>query len=144
MGARTRIAEAFVDQIKTIDGASPFKSKIYASNVEARQRFWDEVNDYPYVCVNPGVETREYQGDSFKWGFLLINIKIYTKGTNCQEDLEHLMEDIEYLMELNHSCLSYGDGQTADIRLLQITTDEGVLHPIGVGEMLFQVRYEIQ
>jgi len=146
MSARTRIVEAFAEKIKTIDGATPFRSALRQENVSTRQVFWDEVNDYPYVCLNAGQESREYQGDAFKWGFLMVNIKIYTKGEKCQEDLEELMEDIEYVMELNHTCLQYGDTnreRTSDIRLLQITTDEGVLHPIGVGELIFHVRYEV-
>ena len=145
MSARTRIVQAFVEKVKTIDGASPFRSALHG-NVEGRQKFWDEVNDFPYVCINAGQESREYQADAFKWGYLMVNIKIYTKGEDCQMDLEDIMEDIEYVMEENHTCLVYGDSnkeRTSDIRLLQVTTDEGVLHPIGVGELIFSVRYEV-
>ena len=144
MGARSKIVSAFVEEIKKIDGATPYKSRLHG-NVEGRQKFWDEVNDYPYVCINAGTETREYQGDAFSWGFLIVNIKIYTKGEECQRDLEYVMDDIEYILDQNHSCLEYDSvtkDKTSDIRLLQITTDEGVLFPIGVGEMVFHVRYE--
>lgn len=145
MSARTSIIKAFVDKIKTIDGATPFTSALHG-NVEGKQEFWDEVNDYPAVRINAGTETREYQAADFKWGYLMVNIKIYTKGDQCQQDLEDVMEDIESLMEENHTCLQYGESnaeRTSDIRLLQITTDEGVLFPIGVGEMIFHVRYEV-
>lgn len=146
MSARSRIVDAFVDKIKTIDGSSEFKSRLHYKNVENRQKFWDEVNDYPFVCINAGSETREYQAHDFKWGYLMVNVKVYTKGEDCQEELEQLFEDIEKLMESNHTCLQYGETnreKTSDIRLLQLTTDEGVLFPIGVGEMIFSVRYEV-
>ena len=145
MSARSKIVNAMVDKIKTIDGATPFSSALY-ENVHNRQKFWDEVNDYPFVCLNAGSETREYQADTFKWGFLLVSVKIYTKDDEPQEELERIMEDIEYVMEDQHTRLIYDEvtgAKTADIRLLQIVTDEGVLDPIAVGEMTFHIRYEV-
>lgn len=145
MSSRTSIVKALVENIKQIDGATPYNSALYG-NVEGRQVFWDEVNDFPYVCINAGTETREYQAADFKWGFLLVSIKIYTKGDDPQAELEDILEDIEYVLDLNHSSMVYNDvtgKKTCDIRVLQISTDEGVLHPIGVGEMLIQVRYDL-
>jgi hypothetical protein len=56
-----------------------------------------------------------------------------------------LLEDIETVIETN-SRLSYtnrrGDEEfTQQITVVSIDTDEGVLEPLGVGEMLLEVRY---
>ena len=55
------------------------------------------------------------------------------------------MEDIETVIEDN-SRLEYTDKQnivyyTQQITVISIDTDEGVLEPLGVGEVLVEVRY---
>jgi len=59
--------------------------------------------------------------------------------------LEKLLEDVETVIETN-SRLTYIDQQgksqsTHQISIISIDTDEGVLEPLGVGEMLLEVRY---
>ena len=56
-----------------------------------------------------------------------------------------LLEDIETVLETN-ARLSYIDNTgntqyTHEITIVSIDTDEGVLEPLGVGEMLIEVRY---
>jgi predicted double-glycine peptidase len=36
---------------------------------------------------------------------------------------------------------SYGSGSTAQQTIISIDTDEGVLAPLGIGEMIIEVRY---
>jgi hypothetical protein len=55
------------------------------------------------------------------------------------------MEDVETVLE-THSRLPYVDRTgntqfTQQITVVSIDTDEGVLEPFGVGEMLIEVRY---
>jgi len=55
------------------------------------------------------------------------------------------LEDVETVLEDN-SRLTYKDRNNADqytqqITIVSIDTDEGVLEPMGVGEMLVEVRY---
>jgi hypothetical protein len=55
------------------------------------------------------------------------------------------MEDVETVIEEN-SNLQYSDPQNNLFNVQQITvvsidTDEGVLEPLGVGEILVEVRY---
>ncbi len=47
-----------------------FVENVY-DNVKAKQIFWDEVTDYPSVCVYPGAETREYLPGDLNGHFLL-------------------------------------------------------------------------
>ena len=61
------------------------------------------------------------------------------------EALDKLLEDVETVIESNGK-LSYNDKQgvsqsTHDIIIISIETDEGVLEPFGVGEVLVQVHY---
>ena len=64
---------------------------------------------------------------------------------DAQEALNLLMEDVETVIEEN-SRLQYSDKQnnlftTHQITVVSINTDEGVLEPLGVGEILIEVQY---
>ena len=64
---------------------------------------------------------------------------------DAQEALNELMEDVETVIEDN-SRLQYSDKMnnvyfTQQITVISIDTDEGVLDPLGVGEILIEVRY---
>ena len=59
--------------------------------------------------------------------------------------LDKLLEDVETVLD-EQAALSYTDKQgvaqkTLDIKIVSIETDEGVLEPYGVGEILIQVHY---
>ena len=59
--------------------------------------------------------------------------------------LNALMEDIETVIE-NSNTLQYTDKQNQiynvqQMSIISIDTDEGVLEPYGVGEILIEVRY---
>ena len=74
-----------------------------------------------------------------------VTVRCYVQEENAQEALNALMEDVETVLEQN-SKLAYTDRQnrtyyTQQITIVSIDTDEGVLEPLGVGEMLIEVRY---
>ena len=77
-----------------LTGDSPYLTNVY-ENVKARQVFWDEVSDYPYICVYSGQEIREYLPGDFKWSVLTLNIRIYVNEENAEETLEDIFEDLE-------------------------------------------------
>lgn len=143
MSARSSIAKKLAEKIKTINGASPFKSTVFPSNVVTKLIFWDEVTDFPYVCIVPGSETREYHPGGFKWGFLNVSIKLYVNSEDPTSKLEDILQDVEQIITDNE-LLEYEAGKgTTEILINSITTDEGLLAPFGVGEMNLSIRYEI-
>jgi len=141
---RSNIVEALAEKLKTIDGSGAFLSDV-GNNVEPRLKFWDEVEDFPAIHLNAGSETREYQGGGYKDRFLSVTIRCYVNEDDAQYALNALMEDVETVIEEN-SNLQYFDKQNNEFNCQQITvvsidTDEGVLEPLGVGELLVEVRY---
>ena len=141
---RQSIVNALVTQLKTINGTGAFLTNVN-NNVSPRLKFWDEVDDFPALHINAGQETREYQGGGYKDRFLSMTIRCYVNSDNSVDELDKLLEDVETVIEDN-SRLSYTDRQgatqsTQQITIISITTDEGVLDPLGVGEMLIEVRY---
>jgi len=141
---RLGIVEGLVNKLKDIDGTGQFLSNLN-ENVSPRLKFWDEVEEFPAVHLNAGSETREYQGGGYKDRFLSITIRCYVQAEDAVAALDELLEDVETVVEEN-SRLKYKDRNNVDqytqqITVVSIDTDEGVLEPLGVGEMLIEVRY---
>tara|TARA_Y100000389_G_scaffold29847_1_gene25356 strand:+ start:23 stop:478 length:456 start_codon:yes stop_codon:yes gene_type:complete len=141
---RSNIVEALSEKLKNIDGSGAFLSDV-ANNVHPQLKFWDEVEDFPAIHLNAGSETREYQAGGYKDRFLSVTVRCYVNEEEAQYALNALMEDVETVIEEN-SNLQYFDKQNNEFNCQQITvisidTDEGVLEPLGVGEMLIEVRY---
>lgn len=142
MSQRSKIVNALVEKLKLINGRTPYKSNLYGKNVLDKLRFWDEINDFPTICVVAGNETREYHPSNFKWGFLNIALKLYVYGENSHELLENLISDVENIIDANEN-LTIDNGTTTEILITSIVTDEGLLSPYGVGEVNLQVRYQV-
>ena len=142
---RKRIVDAYVKQLKGIDGQSPYNSNLF-NEVHGNTLFLDQIVQYPSVCVIAGDETREYQPSGFKWRYLNMELRIYVSDEeDPQEELALLIEDIERVID-NNDVLTYDDSVSPNLKttsstILTIATDEGVLTPLGVGEVAIQVRY---
>jgi len=143
--ARKKIAEALVEKIKGINGNSPYNSNVF-NNVSSKMVFLDEIEQYPKVCVVTGAETREYQPGEFKWRFLQVSIRAYVKNENdAQEELALLFEDIEKIIDDNDA-LVYDNTVTPNLSttnmvIQTLSTDEGALNPLAIGEMTVEIRY---
>ena len=141
---RHNILEGLVTALKTIDGSGAFLSNL-GENVHPRMKFWDEVEEFPAIHLNAGSESRNYQGGGIKDRFLTVTVRCYVNEEDAQVALGALLEDVETVLE-KHSRLTYFDSRftkqsTQQITIISIDTDEGVLEPLGVGEMIIEVRY---
>jgi len=143
--ARKKIVEALVERLKTIDGQFPNNSNVFL-NVHGGMTFLDDIQEFPKICVVAGNETREYQPNEFKWRFMNVDIRVYVEDQDDpQEVLSLLMEDIERVID-NNDVLTYDDTvsphlTTTSLTLESMSTDEGVLEPLGIGELTLECRY---
>jgi hypothetical protein len=141
---RRAIVEALALKLENINGQAPFRSSV--AKVERRLKFWDEVSEFPTIHVGAGNETREYDGGGFRFRFLRLTIRCYVSDDDdVIEALEELLEDVETVLEDNDP-LTYYDSTGASQTTVQTTigavaTDEGVLEPLGVGEITVEIRY---
>ena len=142
MSARSKIANSLVELLKEIDGTSSWESDLF-ENVYNRLKFWDEVDDYPAAFVNVGPEAREYLPGGFKWGHLTLTVRVYVQDEDPEARLEEIFEDIEKIVDTNGTMEYDTNSYIEDMKILSITTDEGLLNPIGVGEMTLQVMYDL-
>lgn len=142
---RKKVVDALVKKLEEIDGNNPFNTNLF-KNVDGKLKFLDEIEEYPKVCVVAGDEFREYQPGAFKWRLLDITIRAYIRDENdAQETLALLLEDIERVIDDNDT-LVYDDTVSPHLSLTEmvidsITTDEGVIAPLGIGEIAITVRY---
>ena len=141
---RIAIFDALVEKLEEIDGSGNYRTDLNG-NVSRRLRFWDEVDEFPAIHVSAGSETREYLGAQNKTRFMNLTLRCYVNDENSVEALEGLMEDVETVLD-THSRLRYVDRKydfqyTQLITVLSLDTDEGALEPLGVGEIVCEVRY---
>jgi len=140
---RAAITKALADKLADIDGRGIYHTAV--AEVSPRLKFWDEVEEFPAIHLNAGSETREYQGGGYKDRFLNITIRCYVNQEDSVDALDELLEDVETVLEEN-SRFTYYDRNgleqvTQQISIISIDTDEGVLDPLGVAEVLIEVRY---
>lgn len=141
MSSRSSITNALVEKLKLINGTN-YTSNIN-SNAFALNKFWDECLDFPAIYVTPGSESREYHPGGFKWAYLNLSIKVYTKGEVPIVELESLLQDIEKVIDASRSLVYNTNQETTEILINSIVTDEGLLLPYAVGEISITVRYQV-
>ena len=140
---RSAILNALADAFEKIDGGDGYKSDLTGA-ISTRMKFWDEVESFPALHMSSGTETREYYGGGQKWRFLTVTIRIYVNSEEPVQELEELLEDVETVIDdagqFNYSHTE-GTKNVSQVSIVSISTDEGVLQPLGVGEMIVEVRY---
>jgi hypothetical protein len=146
---RSSICKSLAELIKqNIDGVDTF-SNLY-NQVFTKNLNFSEVKSYPTCTVTPGPSSREYLPSSQVWNNLVIYIRLYIKDeTDPEGALELLIRDIENLID-EHPVLEYNVtnkagkifmGLTTDTQITLVTTDEGVLKPLGFGEIQLRVTH---
>ena len=141
---RSSIVEALTDKVKMISLTNGYSTDL-GEQAYSRMRFWDEISEFPCVCLVAGPESIVHQGGGFKDRYLDIVLRAYVNEEDSIIALEKLLEDIELILDKNGR-LAYVDssgntGTTRDIIITLIDTDQGALAPLGVGEMTLQVKY---
>lgn len=150
MSARSGITQAMVSKLSELmDGTGDYVNNLYG-NVDSRVVHFDDVEEFPYIIITPGAETREDMPSNFTWATLNMNITIYVKSEEAtQASLESIISDVETFLDTNLQ-LDYtvvtSDGEliktTVDNTITQINTDEGILSPLALGQVTATVRYE--
>ena len=140
---RAGITTALAEVLSKIDGRGVFKQSV--AETSPRLKFWDEVEEFPAIHLNAGSETRQYQTGGYKDRFLNVTVRCYVNEEDSVAALDELLEDVETVLEENSRLLYHDrnglEQHTNQITILSIDTDEGVLDPLGVGEILIEVRY---
>ena len=140
---RSAILNAMAELFEKIDGGDGYKQDLSGA-IEPRMKFWDEVESFPCLHMASGTETREYYGGGQKWRYLTVTIRVYVNSEDPITELEELLEDVETVID-DAGQFDYrtttGTQQVTQLSVISISTDEGALQPLGVGEMIVEIRY---
>lgn len=152
MSRRTSITNGLADRIKNeLDGSKPdtYYTNMYG-NVSDKVYKFEEIREFPYIGLQAGTETFEYQPSGQKWNFLGVSIFIYVRGEeDAQEQLEKLIEDLKTIVDSEYEIpytITKPDGSTlaataTDARMNSVDTDEGIFAPFGFAEIQITIRY---
>lgn len=141
---RREIANLVVDNLKLINGqVSTFDpSYTYLNNIFnnafRKLKFIDEINDFPSIYSQAGVEDRTYHSDQLIEAELEMIIRCYVRTENAQNALENLIQDVEHVVYHIPSNPSLG---IQDIIIDSISTDEGLIEPYGIAEINILATY---
>jgi hypothetical protein len=141
---RSSIIEALTTKLKGISLVNGFSTDL-GEQAFSRMRFWDEISEFPCLCIVAGPESIVHQAAGLKDRYLDVTLRAYVNEEDSILALERLLEDVEIILD-NNGRLAYEDSSgnlsyTRDIIITLIDTDQGALAPLGVGEMTLQVKY---
>lgn len=150
MSARSEIPKAFVNKLKeALNGTGDYVNNLYGNVTNKVTHFQDIVN-YPTVTVTPGPESRDDMPSNFTMCTLEVYIRIYVQNPNdAQGELETIISDLEKFVDNNlnieyNLITSQGSEakRTISNSIVSISTDEGLLDPNAIGEIILSVQYE--
>ena len=145
---RKEIIEFIVTQLREIDGAVSGFDASYTyntnvfNNVFRKLKFLDEVNDFPSIYVSAGTENRDFNSQNLTTATLDATIRIYIYGEDdAQSQVDNLLQDVEHVI---YSLGDNSDKGILDITISNISTDEGLVTPYGLGEIELEISYTLQ
>lgn len=149
MSARSGIPKALAEGLKDINGTGRYVSNIYGSTGNKVVHF-DDVTNFPYISVTPGAETRDDQPSNISQCTLRTYIRIYVNNAeDAQGELENLITDVETFLDthlrMEYTELTYAgeySRETLINTIVSIDTDEGLLDPFAIGEIVVDIDYE--
>lgn len=133
---RTDILDAFKTHLQQINS-------VESRNVYKQYRWIDELNDYPAITFVARSEQRLGRGSGRKLALIIISLRAYVfNGDGAMAEVEQLVRDVETQVETftaENRDLFVESALVASVR-----TDEGLMHPYGVGDMDINITYDVE
>tara|TARA_Y100000034_G_scaffold72285_1_gene87161 strand:+ start:250 stop:702 length:453 start_codon:yes stop_codon:yes gene_type:complete len=146
LGQRRSISNELITQLKKIDGGVSTFDATYTytmnlnTNVYRGIKFYDEVNDFPSMYMQASEDIRGYETGTLTEAEIVFALRYYVDSDVPKEDIDNLAQDIEHVL-YNFSPDPSLD--IMDITIDTISNDEGLLAPLGLGEIFFTVLYKL-
>jgi len=133
---RTDILDALkthLGQINSVDSNNVYKS----------YRWIDELNDYPAITFVARSEQRLHRGDARKLALIIISLRAYVyNGDGAMAEVEQLVRDVE--TQVTSFTSENRDLLVESALVASVRTDEGLMHPYGVGDMDINITYDVE
>ena len=145
----TALANRISSELVEENIGTKYFHQIY-NNVHTKSFLVADIPSWPLITVTPGPESYEYQPGAVIWTKQIIYVRAYYKDEYDQErQIQLLLTDLKKVLN-NPGKIEYTitnpDG-TTEPRYVTIdsfnslTTDEGVLRPLAVGELAISIKY---
>lgn len=92
-----------------------------------------EINDFPQFYVHAGTERRVHIGHGERFGLIEADIRGYTYA----DDIEAFARSLEFHIQ------SFKPAIIDEIRVISLSTDEGLLKPYEICDLSAQILYRI-
>jgi len=130
---RTRIGNRLVSILSDISTSNGYNTDII--EVARRLKFIDEIEYFPSIYLVAASEGRNYLPDYSEERNIIYLIRAYVQDEDSDAILNDLIEDIEVAIR-NDFKSSRLTNLVTNIIITEITTDEGLLNPEGVAEIV--------
>lgn len=152
MSRKRQIINSIIDALKLINGTSEnlpnsprspytFISNVYG-NVFDKQLYLDDINDFPSVCCyQVTAESRNRIGDRETYCSFILEIRGYIQSEDSIGVASDLAQDLQYIIDSMQYRQAFKELGVVDCRVESLSTDEGILEPLGVAELRVLVVY---
>lgn len=143
------LASKVGEELSEANQGNKYFTNLY-NNTATRSYLMNDVPSFPMVTVTPGPESYTYQPSGVRWTHQLIYIRAYVKDEYDQERLiQQLITDLKKILDTPERIkytITNPDGSQEDRfvtidKLQSVTTDEGVLRPLAIGELSLSLQY---
>jgi len=138
MSRRSDILNDFTTHLRS---AQYVDAPLPSNGVQRGMKWLDQINDFPYICYHVGSSELVHIGANKRFYNMEISLRGYVRGEDSQSLADQLALDIEDAAD------SFRDAATSthsivDSRIVEVSTDEGLMEPHGIVEMSLSISYQ--
>ena len=138
MSRRSDILNDFTTHLRS---AQYVDAPLPSNGVQRGMKWLDQINDFPYICYHVDSSELVHIGANERFYNMEISLRGYVRGEDSQSLSDQLALDIEDAAD------SFRDVATSthsivDSRIIQVSTDEGLMEPHGIVEMRLEISYQ--
>ena len=138
MSRRSDILNEFTTHLRS---AQYSDDPLPTNGVQRGMKWLDQINDFPYICYHVDSSELVHIGANERFYNMEISLRGYVRGEDSQSLSDQLALDIEDAAD------SFRDAATSthsivDSRIVEVSTDEGLMEPHGIVEMSLSISYQ--
>ena len=138
MSRRSDILNEFTTHLRS---AQYTNNPLPSNGVQRGMKWLDQINDFPYICYHVDSSELVHIGANERFYNMGISLRGYVRGDDSQSLSDQLALDIEDAAD------SFRDAATSthsivDSRIVEVSTDEGLMEPHGIVEMSLSISYQ--
>lgn len=105
----------------------------------SRGSLWlDQISEFPRLTYIVQQRDLAHIGDNDRFSAMTISLRGYVRG----EDAQSLCDELIMNIESSLASWTLRSEEVEDVRVLEVSSDEGILSPLGVVEMTLRIIYQ--